>query len=152
MHLRSFRRPRRTYEIQTLLWILFFGTNIILVSFAVSFRRNSLIVPLIYSFHFCNVKLLVWKSIKLCMLVLFSIYIRFRLVLVIYICLRDTILTLLDSLLFEARGVATCVSEGKRVIGSELDVVNVSLRNLFALALKLLKWRHLNLLLRAHEL
>ena len=48
--------------------------------------------------------------------------------------------------------MATRVSEGKRVRGSELDIVNVSLCNLFALALKLRKWRHLNLLLRAHEL
>ena len=79
------------------------------------------------------------------MLVLLLLYIRFmfRLVLVIYIRLRDTISTLLDSLLLGARGVATCVSEGKRVQGSELDIVIVSLCNLFALASKLLKWRHI---------
>ena len=39
----------------------------------------------------------------------------------------------------------------KRVQGTELDIVNVSLCNLFVLALKLLKLAHLNVLLRAEK-
>ena len=115
---KTFSNNSEPSKFKLILKYFFFWANIIPISFAGSLRRKFFNCPLkLYSFHFCNVNFLVyrsislWRSIKFCMLYLPSLPDWFWLS---TFCLRDTILTLLDSLLFGARGVATRVSEGKR--------------------------------------